>query len=126
MNTKKYTKHYVQFIYPGILFTNDSTQEIPKRDPSAFEIDENCLGYRFFDRFEIVIDNEKLLGERKNFSGTHYFGIEKTLDEIKREKPDSILLENMKINNWDKIVQTKGGKCFPLYEKDTVKEDRSK
>jgi len=113
-------KHYVEFMYPGALVTETSVQEVSARDPTKIEAPENCFGYRFFDRVEGEIDGEAVVGKPKNYSGVHYFGTVKTLDDIKGEMPGSILQRNMEGNGWDKVVQTRMGNYQPLTVEDVV------
>lgn len=116
-------KHYVEFLYPGVFVSESYEREIKSRD-NIKNIPKNCYGYRFFDREEIVINKENLVGKEKNYSGTYYFGESFTLNEVKKLNGNhKILIDNMKINNWKKVVKTRIGNFQPLYYNDKVLND---
>ena len=123
-------KHYIEFLYPGILFTETSAREVQIRDPSTIQAPKECYGYRFFDRQEITLENEKhkpetLNGEPKNYSGTYYFGKTMTLEEIKREIPNARhLINNMKHSEWNKFVKTRGGTFHPFTIDDVILSEK--
>lgn len=76
-------KHYVEYLYPGILFSETSVKEVAERDVKAVDISDGCFGFRFFDRTVTVIDGETLTGDRKNVSGWYYQGEKMTLEQVK-------------------------------------------
>ncbi|MEK6952449.1 MAG: hypothetical protein AABX29_05520 [Nanoarchaeota archaeon] len=113
------TKQYVKFLYPGAFFPESGVREVPNREASV-EAPKGCFGYKFFERQETKAeDGEVLFGRPRNYSGTHYFGKVKTLDDIKREMPNQrTLISNMEENGWDKVVQTRRGNYEPFTEQD--------
>ena len=113
-------KHYVEFRYPGSLFTDISIEEIAERDPSKIKATKSCFGYRLFDRIEGEINGVKVSSKPLNYSGVYYFGIVKTLEDIKKEMPGSNLEYNMKTNNWDKVVKTRCGNYQPFTIEDVI------
>lgn len=119
---KESLKHYVEFLYPGSFFNESSAREVETRDPSAVQTPREAFGYKFFDRQEYVAqDGEVLVGEPRNRSGTHYFGRLMSLADVKREVPDSdILQSNMKSNGWKKVVRTRHGNFQPFEKGDLV------
>ena len=114
-------KHYVQFLYPGTLFLGTLAKEVSSRDLEV-EAPKECFGYRFFDRQESVAkDGEVLIGGAKNYSGTHYFGKLMTLGDVKREVPNSnILVSNMEVNGYDRVVRTRKGNFQTFTDEDTL------
>ena len=68
-------KHYVEyFSYFNYREKVYETVEIKERDPSLVKhLNLDRWGYRFFDRTEAIVDGEKLLGSKKNFSEITWF-----------------------------------------------------
>lgn len=113
-------KTYVEFYFAGSFMSEISVHEVENRN-RPIDIPPNAFGYSFYDREETVIDGEKLTGAIKNRSPMTYFGQAMTLDEVKRNVPNSnILISNMQCNGWDKVVRTKLGNFQPLQENDVV------
>lgn len=120
MSTEGTTKHYVEFCYPGLLFSDSSTQEIKSRD-AKFKVPKNSHAYRFFDRVETEVGGEKLVGQPKNHSKFYYVGgVIKSQEDIRREKPGSILLSNMEINRYKNVIMTRFGQALPFENGDCI------
>ena len=120
-------KTYVEFFYPGVFISETTIQELPSRK-STVELPEGAYGYRLFSRSEVEQDGEVLVGPPKDYSPTTYYGIERTLEQVRNLPGDNtILISNMEINNWDRVVFTQYGQCFPLNPDDIVvsSEDKS-
>lgn len=114
-------KHYVEYFYPGILFSETSVDEIKERNPNKINLPENCYGFRFFDRIEIKKDDEILKGEKKNISGIYYDGKVFTLEEVKHKFPNKKnLIQNMEYDDWNKVVKTKTGGFYPFKQEDKI------
>ena len=115
------TKQYVEFFYPGAFVSESEVREVPNRVASV-DAPEECFAYKFFERQETEAeDGEVLLGKPRNYSGTHYFGKIKSLDDIKREMPNQrTLISNMERKGWDKVVQTRRGNYQPFTEQDIL------
>jgi len=116
-------KHYVEFLYPGILFAETECREVKSRDHRRLrKIPENCYGFRFFDRTETKVDGEKLYGDRKNYSGTYFIdAYTYSLQDIKDQFPDQkILISNMECNGYKRVVRTRRGNWQPLEKKDKI------
>lgn len=108
-------KHYVEYLYPGILVSETSVKEVAERDVKAVDLSDGCFGFRFFDRTVTVIDGETLTGDRKNVSGWYYQGEKMTLEQVKATYGSDhnyrILISNMSclsttmtlsFNSWSK------------------------
>jgi hypothetical protein len=118
------TKHYIEFVYPGIMFSESSSKEIEHRDAKKVELPKGAVGFRFFDKEQTELDGETLEGKPKNYTGWRYKGRELTLEDVKREMPgERILISNMECNNWDKVVKLECGQIFPLCKEDMVIEN---
>ena len=117
-------KHYVEYLYPGILFSETSVSEISERDVSKVSISDNCFGFRFFDRTVTVVDGEILTGNTKNISGWYYKGEKMTLEQVKATYGNDdnyrILIFNMECNDVGAVVKTKFGQFMPLRDEDEV------
>jgi len=117
-------QHYIEWMYPGIISTDTSSEKIDHRDPQRVDkMKERVFAFRFFDR--TVVDGEELLGKDKNPSGIYYLGGSvMTLAEVKDkygDDPDKrILISNMENNGYDRIVMTKFGQSMPLNDQDRV------
>lgn len=114
-------KHYVEFLYPGIITSETTLKEVQDREPRNISIPEEAFGFRFVDREEIELREEILKGEYKSQSGWYYQGRKMSLEDVKREMPEKkILIDNMIYNSFDYIVWAKFGQAIPLYENDVV------
>lgn len=117
-------KHFVEFSYRGAFFSEHSCKEIAERNPALVIVPEGAFAYRFYDQEQMMVGDELLTGQCKNYSGYTYFGKTYTLEEVKREFPQySILISNMERNGWNKVVKTRIGNWQPLAEGDTVIEE---
>lgn len=115
-------KHYVCFLSPGSFLPNEKWLEIKSRE-DKIDAPDNCFAYYFFDREEVEQDGELLKGEAKNESGRFYFGKAMTAQEIERTEPNcEILLANMRINKWEKVVKTRMGNFQPIEKNDVILE----
>ncbi len=124
--SKETLKHYVEFRFPGVMFSESSAQPISERDPSKVQAPRDAFAYSFFDRQEYTAqDGEILVGAPRNRSGTYYFGKAMTLQDVRREIPNSdALQDNMKYNGWKKVVRTRRGNFQPLKEDDVILAER--
>jgi len=119
-----YTKHFVEFLSPGVFMSESSSKEVNSRDYSEVKIGNYCFGYRFYDRneFSHLDTGEILKGKSTNYSPWTYFGEVMTLAQVKKNVPDNrILVANMTNNGYKKVVKTKFGQYIPLEPKDKVK-----
>lgn len=116
-------KHFVEFLYPGIIVCETSCEEIAERKPDLVTVPEHAFAYRFFDQEQAVVNDELLTGSRKNYSGTTYFGKVYTLEEVERLFPQyTTLIRNMKCNGYMKVVHTRAGNWQPFTDEDTIIE----
>lgn len=114
------TKHYVEYLFPGIIVSETSAEEIKSRNVKL-KPPKGAYAYQFFDREEVEKDGETLIGKAKNRSGTFYLGGKvKTREDIEREMPGSILASNMRCNKIERIVMTKAGQAMELHKGDEV------
>jgi hypothetical protein len=126
-------QHFVTFVSPGTFFTEQTTKEINSWDTKkAIKMAKSVLerynatpfGFYFSTRAR---KNNELDSKVVNKSCMYYIGsigkIE-TLEEIesRHDPEDSILISNMKGNNWDRVfTTTKGWKAtLPIGKGDKV------
>lgn len=82
---------------------------------------KGAYGFRFYDQEEEDRNGEMLKGVQKNYSGWYFIGRKMTLEDVKKEMPDSkILISNMECNRYKAVVHTKRGQCFSLGDNDIV------
>jgi hypothetical protein len=111
---------YVEFLYPGIMFSKNSTQKVKSRDISAIKIPDGAFALRFYDVTfnEVKIDGKILRDKPKNSkkTGWQYLGGEVlSLADVKKKMPDAkILISNMEGN------KIKFGQCMPMEKGDCV------
>lgn len=113
------TKLYVEFFYPGSLFSESTTQEVTSKE--NIKLPERAFGYRFFEREEVTLEGGELLkGANKNHSGMYYKGTLYTLEEVKQIPNTEILQCNMEMNGDKLVIKTIIGNWQPFTEKDTL------
>ncbi len=126
-------KHFVTFLCPGTLFSEDITKEIESWDiDKAIEISKDIMArhsskpYGFY--FSTKARNEDDLDSKvTSKSGMHYLGGEIfTLDQIKakNDPSDKILISNMECNHWDRVIENRNSWkiTLPFTDKDTLIE----
>lgn len=114
------TKHFVEFMFPGIIVSESTSEEIASREAKV-KLPKGSFGYRFFDEEQVELGGEILRGERKNPSGIFYVGGKiKTLEDISKEQPGSILEANMRNNKYDRVVMTNRGQAMPMEAGDVI------
>lgn len=67
------TKTFVEFVFPGFVFSESSTHEVESRDMQT-KLPERAYAFRFFDVTETQVGDETLRGTPKNFSPMYYPG----------------------------------------------------
>lgn len=120
--TQPKDKHYVEFIFPGILFAETSIEESNHRDPKKVKLPKGCYAFRFFDRTEIKQGKELLTGKPKNYS-CNYFpgGTILTYADVKKKMPgEKILISNMECNRWNSVIKTRAGNIVNFEKGDTI------
>ena len=127
-------KHFVTFLSPGTLFSEQTTKEIASWDiDAAVEMSRHIIerynakpyGFVFTTREREPDDFDS---QETGRSGTYFLGGDVlTLEQVKaRNDPDdTTLIWNMEINGFEKVVVscTPWKSTHPLYEGDVVLED---
>ena len=124
-------KHFVEFMSPGTFVSELTIREVDSWDiDTAVKMAQSITerhnarpyGFRFFTRERDEGDLDSHISEQSNI---YYLGgrIE-TREEVEtRNDPEErILLSNMRINNWDRIVVNENSWRFtaPLTEHDVI------
>jgi hypothetical protein len=116
------TKHYVEFLYPGLMFPEIEVREVETRDVNALSIPEGCFALTFFDRTVVEQDGERLRGTARNKSKRYYVGGQVyDLDALAAEKGrDSIIYANVAGNGYTRAIHCSTGNWQPLEDGDVV------
>lgn len=116
------TKHYAELHYPGIFFAKIAIVEVAERNIESVNIPNNVYAYRFFDRNEMIVCGEKLVGDTTNYSPMTYLGEEYSLEEIQEDFPEcaASLVYKMEYSKCAKVVRTPQGEWYPLKEGEIV------
>jgi hypothetical protein len=124
-------KHFVRFYSPGTFFAETTDKEIDSWDvEKAKEMAKDIIerygakpyGFQFITRSR---KPEELDSSVSATSNMYYLGGRiRTLEEVEREQPDSVLARNMRGNGYDRIIESSNGWKWtqPLMENDVVLE----
>jgi hypothetical protein len=115
---------YIEFTYPGTLVAETSSGPVPRRElPET--IPGRATAYRFYSRQETEVNGEKLVGQPKDCSPWAYFGKEYSASEVYALEGDRyrVLRDNVRINGYQRMVQTIYGNWYPLQDGDQVVPD---
>lgn len=115
---KKIIKHYVKEYSPDSIGSEVNEREIESRE--SFIPADRTFCYQFFDRkFVLDDDGELYTGKYINHSPFYYEGEIWDIEEA-RERGTCALVENMRINNFKRIVHTKYNTAHVLHDEDIV------
>jgi len=118
----KHAKDYVRFFYPGLIFCEQSVKPISGPD-TRVKFPKGSIGYQRLWREEKTVKGETLTCSFHAVGGAVYKGKVLKLDQvIAKYGATSIAADNMRINNFERIVDTGRG-IFPLEKDDEVIED---
>jgi len=114
--------HYVEFFYPGTMFSESSILKVKNRQSRNIKLPKNCFAFNFFDREETNSAKTKrlLMGKKYNYSKSYYIdGTIYTLNQVKKRVPNAkILIRNMQSNKWNKVIKTRFGQFQPFKKGD--------
>lgn len=114
-------KYYVEFLYPGIIVSENSSEEINHTDALKISMPEHAFAFRFYEREERQYRGETLVGKAKNHTPWFMEGEELSLDEVKSRYPNErVLITNLKRIQPARVCRTKFGQFIPLRGKDQV------
>lgn len=110
-------QHYVRFFLPGFLTSEEMVVHIDSREEYP-KVPHQAFGFEFFDRQEVCLDGQHLVGREMNTSPQHIIGHFISAAEIMRGD-NKIMKSNVKNNGFMGVVKTKFGQHVPCYD-DTV------
>lgn len=122
---KKIIKSYVERIYPGLFFYDNSECEVSNRNPMNVRNGQAIQGFRFFD-IEYVIDGKKKYkGEKENYSNWYFLGNRLSLEEFESTygEKEKRLIKYMKNNNYKYVCYTQTGHFIPMEDEDMTYEE---
>ena len=114
-------KHFVTCYFRGIIFSEASIKEIEVRDPQAIvkSLPSDAYGFRFFSIVEKVDEGVTLTSDAFDTSGMYFVnGTVYTKSEVEHMNR-KILLDNMKSNGWNHVIETRLGNFQPFLSEDT-------
>jgi hypothetical protein len=123
MQNERRTRKYIEYYYPGILFSESSKEDVESFDPSELTIPDACFGFEYHSVEEIFIDEKwRPLTETNKSHGMIYpdgeiFDEEKLIAENQNK---GFLLDNMRGNGWNLVVRTKVGNFQPFRNEDRI------
>lgn len=120
-------RHVATFLQPGFFMPEESSKEVPTRDPS--EVAKLAPAGTYCFTLHDKEDNGPDLGPdyrvvpvAKNKSGRFYIGgTLHSLDEVTALGHD-ILASNMRANRWDRVIHCPTGNWQPFTDDDIVIE----
>ena len=114
------TQTFVKFWHRGAFFDKDSDRTVGSRDIVALHIPDTAYAFEFYDRRVHDDHGVTLKSEPYNRSPRFFIGGRiMHAQEVEREIPDHIiLLDNMRMNGWDYVIQTRSGHFQPYREGD--------
>ena len=126
--TEQKTTTYVTYLIPGLIVADESSREVPDRDPEriAREAERSVVAFKFFDKVSttVTVDGLELQAASQPFrrSGWYYIDGEAfTAEQVAAlDGNHSILLDNMRSNGWERVVRCRTGGFQPLRDGDTV------
>lgn len=117
------TKHFIEFFFTDNFPVGPVVRPIKKRDDTIVKLPEGAIGYRFFDREEMIVDGHPMFGGRYNVSNVRYYGTTFTLNQIKRVFDGAEqLVEIMKELGYERAIITKNNSVFFIEKEDLVME----
>ena len=119
------TVRYVRFLSPGSFCANDWTVPTDSADPLAVEWPENAYAFTMHERVDVIDGPETFKGKENQIGPVYYHPDSRLLTaaEIaaKGDPRDSILLYNMRCNNWPTAIYLRWGNWPQPYEADKVR-----
>ena len=116
---------YVEFLYPGMLFSESSVKKVKNRDVSKLKVPRYSYGFIFFDILSVTVKaggkKVELTSDRLRVSPMHYYDAKVyTLAEIKRTFPkERVLINNFEGGRKKKAVRCRTGN-WQIFERTDV------
>ena len=119
---------YVEYLYPGAFFPEESARAVPGRNPGqiAREAPAGVFAFTFYDEVTATVttggEEVRLRSRAIRKTGRYYIDAEKlTAADVEALPGDhKILLANMRGNRWDVILRCRAGNFQPMEGGDVV------
>lgn len=121
---KKELKRFVTFLAPGSFLAENWSRDVDSLDPYAIEWPNNAYAFTLHEREDIVDGDARFTGKARQIGPTYYHpdSTIETLDEVKANpKAGAVLVSNMQINRWDRVVWSRWGNWPQPYKDGEVK-----
>ena len=125
--TGEQTNTYVEILYPGSFYPEESVLKVKTRAPEEIARKyPKAFAFRFYDltQKEVTVDGQKrtVSGQEKNKTGRYYPEAQLfTVAGLKALPGDyEILISNMECNGWKHVVQTRRGNFQPFEKGDVI------
>jgi hypothetical protein len=119
------TVRYARFLAPGSFVANEWTRPVETLDPAAVKWPDNAYAFTLHERVDVLDGPETFTGESKQVGPTYYHPDSKVLTQAevaaKTDPRDSILLSNMRCNQWDAVIYSRWGNWPQPFEADKVR-----
>lgn len=126
---EKRIKYFVKFYTPGIIVAETSRREISDPDPYKIEFPDYAYCFDILKREDVIdqTNGNEYQGKEERIGKRYYHpdSTIRTLEDIKKFSPhEKILISNMEINKWDKIIYTRWANWSQPFdeEKDLILE----
>ncbi|OGH92613.1 MAG: hypothetical protein A2534_00145 [Candidatus Magasanikbacteria bacterium RIFOXYD2_FULL_39_9] len=130
MKARLVRKHFVQFLYSGSFFSEDSSKEVAERNPSKVEVPQGAFCFSFYDQIVgVAIENGKEIpvssGMLDKSSNYYYGGKVYTVARLKKEFPnDKTLISNIEGNGYKRAIRCRTGNWQPFENGDVFIEEK--
>ena len=119
-------KHYVEFLFPGVLFAETTTRCLPSRRSPIRNVPEGCYGWRrFFIETRKSKSGRMLSSDRLSTSATTFIGEYVAAADVPRRFRGpryAILRSNVRGNReyYRAVCRCPGGNIVPVHGRDRV------
>lgn len=124
---EKTIKKYVEYLYPGIIASETSSVEIDHNDPMKVEIENDSVGFRFYEQDVVLDGKEEFIGNVKNKSNWFFLGTRITFEEVQKrfghDPAYKTLIRNMKYNDISSVCMTEYGNFMPMANDDVTLDE---
>jgi len=118
------TATYVQYLHRGLIISEGSSRRVRERDAArcAREAEVSAFAFRFYDEVTGFIGDDPVRSGPVRESGLYYIDAERlTAEDVAALPGDySVLLDNMRGNQWPAVARCRTGNFQPLRPGDVV------
>ena len=122
------TEHWVEYYFPGLLFSESSTKRLKYRDvdEAVEHFPESAFAFELYDvevRKGTLEDGASIEDRRTTNKSCRYYpdATTYTVEQVKQLPGDyKILISNMECNKHKRVVRTKAGNWQPFEQGDQI------